>query len=110
MRDADERIERLMAGLRDAEPSPGMKRRILEAMEVHNETPSAWFLRPLVAAPLGCAAGAGGFVDRGHQSYPARVYACKRGEGLDSRRCWATHTAGDRGTQSSDSATTDCFG
>lgn len=55
MRDADERIERLMAGLRDAEPSPGMKRRILEAMEVHNETPSAWFLRPLVAAPLGCA-------------------------------------------------------
>jgi hypothetical protein len=55
MKDADETIERLMAGLRDAEPSPGMERRILEAMEAHHATPSRWFLRPSVAASLVCA-------------------------------------------------------
>jgi hypothetical protein len=56
MKDADETIERLMAGLRDAEPSPGMKRRILEAVEAHRAIPSPWFLRPSVAALLVCAA------------------------------------------------------
>jgi hypothetical protein len=56
MKDADETIDRLMAGLRDAEPSPGMERRILEAMEAHHAMPSAWFLRPSVAASLVCAA------------------------------------------------------
>jgi hypothetical protein len=65
MRDADETIERLMAGLRDAEPAPGMKRRILEAMEAHQATASdshwrrvitPWPLRPSVAASLVCAA------------------------------------------------------
>ena len=33
MRDADRTIERLLAGLRDAEPSAGMQRRILEALD-----------------------------------------------------------------------------
>jgi hypothetical protein len=56
MKDADETIDRLMAGLRDAEPSPGMERRILEAMETHHSRPSAWLLRPSVAASLVCAA------------------------------------------------------
>ena len=65
MRDADETIERLMAGLRDAEPAPGMKRRILEAMDAHDATSAdphwhrmvtPWLLRPSVAASLGCAA------------------------------------------------------
>ena len=56
MRDADETIDRLMAGLRDAEPSPGMERRILEAMDAHQGTRSAWFLRPSVAVSLVCAA------------------------------------------------------
>jgi hypothetical protein len=56
MRDADEAIDRLMAGLRDAEPSPGMKRRIFEAMDARQGTRSAWFLRPSVAASLVCAA------------------------------------------------------
>ena len=32
MRDADRTIERLLAGLRDAEPPGGMERRILEAL------------------------------------------------------------------------------
>jgi hypothetical protein len=49
MNDADERIERLMAGLRDAEPSPGMKRRILEAMEAHQARPSPWLSCPPVS-------------------------------------------------------------
>jgi hypothetical protein len=56
MNDADERIERLMAGLRDAEPSPGMKRRILEAMEAHQARPSPWLSCPPVVASLACAA------------------------------------------------------
>jgi hypothetical protein len=56
MRDVDETIERLMAGLRDAEPSPGMKRRILEAMEAPHATPSPWLSRRSMAASLACAA------------------------------------------------------
>jgi hypothetical protein len=56
MRDAEETIDRLMAGLRDVEPSPGMERRILEAMEAHHAMPSRWLLRPSVAASLVCAA------------------------------------------------------
>jgi hypothetical protein len=56
MRDADETIDRLMAGLRDVEPSPGMERCILEAMEAHHAMPSRWLLRPSVAASLVCAA------------------------------------------------------
>jgi hypothetical protein len=65
MRDADETIERLMEGLRDAEPSAGMQRRILGAMRVHEAVSSypLWhwlitpsLLRPSVAASLACAA------------------------------------------------------
>ncbi len=41
MRDADETIERLLAGLRDAEPSAGMQRRILKAMEAREAVASA---------------------------------------------------------------------
>ncbi len=95
MKDADETIDRLMAGLRDAEPSPGMERRILEAMEAHHAMPSAWFLRPSVAASLVCAAALAASIDRGHKSQPAVAFACKRGQ------CWATHTAGGRSTQRS---------
>ncbi len=56
MRDADETIDRVMAGLRDVEPSPGMERRILEAVEAQHAMPSPWFLRPSVAASLVCGA------------------------------------------------------
>jgi hypothetical protein len=63
MREVDQAIERLMAGLRDAEPSPGMERRILKALEAHEVRSSAPLrrllplpmLRPAVAAPLLCA-------------------------------------------------------
>ena len=41
MRDADATIERLLAGLRDAEPSAGIERRLLAAMETHPAVASA---------------------------------------------------------------------
>jgi hypothetical protein len=58
MRDADEMIERLLTGLRDAEPSAGIERRILEAMELREAAASdshwrrlllPWRLRPAMA-------------------------------------------------------------
>jgi hypothetical protein len=61
MKDADGTIERLLAGLRDAEPPGGMERRILEAldgMEVRQGVASAslWRLpfRPAIAMLLAC--------------------------------------------------------
>jgi hypothetical protein len=62
MRDADGTIERLLAGLRDAEPPGGMERRILEALdgmgarEVAAST-SPWRrpLHPALAMLLACA-------------------------------------------------------
>ena len=63
MRDADETIERLLAGLRDAEPSAGIERRILEAMEargaVASDSPwrrliSPWLLHPAIALSSAC--------------------------------------------------------
>jgi hypothetical protein len=47
MRDADETIQRLLAGLRDAEPSAGMQRRILEAMEAREAAAAAPLWRRL---------------------------------------------------------------
>jgi hypothetical protein len=63
MRDADATIERLLAGLRDAEPSAGMRRRLLEAIETHPAAASPspwrrltlpWLLRPAMALLLAC--------------------------------------------------------
>jgi hypothetical protein len=62
MRDAERTIERLLAGLRDAEPPGGMEHRILEALdgmgarEVAAST-SLWRrpLRPALAVLLACA-------------------------------------------------------
>ncbi len=63
MKDADATIERLLAGLRDAEPSPGMQRRLLEAMETHPAAASAsrwqrrtlpWLLSPAMALLFAC--------------------------------------------------------
>lgn len=67
MKDAEETIERLLTGLRDAEPPPGIERRILRALdgiEVGKTSASAslwrWpiltsWLRPAMAIPLACA-------------------------------------------------------
>jgi hypothetical protein len=65
MRDADETIERLLAGLRDVEPSSGIERRILEGMEARQAaaaSDSLWrrlispsLLRPAIGLSLVCA-------------------------------------------------------
>src|SRR5580692_8976747 len=62
MRDADATIERLLAGLRDAEPSAGMQRRLLEAIETHPAASASpwrlltlrWPLRLAMALLLAC--------------------------------------------------------
>ena len=61
MRDADRTIERLLAGLRDAEPPGGMERRILEALDGMGArevaaSASLWRrpLRPAIAMLLAC--------------------------------------------------------
>jgi hypothetical protein len=63
MRDADATIERLLAGLRDAEPPPGMPRRLLAAIETHPAVAPAspwyrrtppWLLHPVMALLLAC--------------------------------------------------------
>jgi hypothetical protein len=58
MKDADGTIERLLAGLRDAEPPGGMERRILEALDgrgAHEVAASAFLWRPAMALSLTCA-------------------------------------------------------
>ena len=61
MRDADRTIERLLAGLRDAEPPGGMERRILEALDGMGArkvaaSTSRWRrpLRPAIAMLVAC--------------------------------------------------------
>jgi hypothetical protein len=68
MRDAEQTIERLLAGLRDAEPPAGIERRILQAldgMEARQISGAAWpwrrpilplWSRPAMAISLACAA------------------------------------------------------
>jgi len=57
MRDPDRTIQNLLAGLRDAESSPGMHRRILDAMVTGQATAyrSRQLLYPAIAMSLACA-------------------------------------------------------
>ena len=57
MKDPDRTIEHLLAGLRDAEPPPGMHHRILDAMVARQATAhsSRWLLHPALATSLACA-------------------------------------------------------
>jgi hypothetical protein len=58
MKDADRTIERLLAGLRDAEPPGGIEHRILKAldgMEVREVAASTSLWLPAMALLLGCA-------------------------------------------------------
>ena len=58
MKEADATIERLLAGLRDAEPPGGMERRILETLEgmgAREVTPPASLWRPAMALLSTCA-------------------------------------------------------
>lgn len=71
MREPDERIDKLIAALRDAEPSAGMQMRILAAMEAHpSSSPAvslwrrffgyrlrdAWLLHPVLTTSIACVA------------------------------------------------------
>jgi hypothetical protein len=47
MKDAEPTIERLLAGLRDAEPKPGVERRILDAMQARKSVASVPFWKRL---------------------------------------------------------------
>jgi hypothetical protein len=47
MKDAESTIERLLAGLRDAEPKPGVERRILDAMQSRKTVASVPFWKRL---------------------------------------------------------------
>jgi hypothetical protein len=47
MKDAEPTIERLLAGLRDAEPKPGVERRILDAMQARKTVASIPFWKRL---------------------------------------------------------------
>ncbi len=57
MKDPDRTIENLLAGLRDAEPSPGMHHRILDVMVAGRGTAhrSRRLLQPAIAMSLACA-------------------------------------------------------
>jgi hypothetical protein len=57
MKDPDGTIENLLAGLRDAEPPPGMHHRILDAMVAGQATAqsSRRLLHPAIAMSLACA-------------------------------------------------------
>jgi hypothetical protein len=57
MKDLDQTIEKLLAGLRDAEPPPGMHHRILDAMAARPATAyrSRRLLHSAVAMSLACA-------------------------------------------------------
>jgi hypothetical protein len=58
MKDADGTIERLLAGLRDAEPPGGMERRILDALDgmgAREAVASTSLWRPAIAFLVACA-------------------------------------------------------
>jgi hypothetical protein len=57
MKDPDRTIENLLAGLRDADPPPGMHHRILDAMVARRATAqsSRRLLHPAIAMSLACA-------------------------------------------------------
>jgi hypothetical protein len=72
MRDDDFLLEKVLAGLRDAEPSPGFERRILAGIagvDAHQVRQAGW-LRPVIA--LACALFAAVFV-HDFRHVPARV-------------------------------------
>ena len=78
MKDADRTIERLLAALRDAEPSAAMERRILEALEAREAAaaPPFWSgMRPIATSLAAALAIAGMLIVavavRQHRSAPA---------------------------------------
>ena len=92
MKDADGTIERLLAGLRDAEPPGGIERRILEAldgMEAREVSASASLWRPAMALLLACAVILmAAIVVHQHRHAPADLESfdeCRRAPGRQGR-------------------------
>jgi hypothetical protein len=98
MREADQTIERLMEGLRDAEPPAEMQRRILEVMRAHEAASSdpllrwritPWLLRPSVATSLACAAALAASLivaDKVHQPWHAPADVTKNSSDATARQ------------------------
>jgi hypothetical protein len=74
MKDPDRTIENLLAGLRDAEPPPGMHHRILDAMLAGRATAysSRPRLQPAIAISLACALAITIWVQH-HRHIPANL-------------------------------------
>ena len=74
MKDPDRTIENLLAGLRDAEPPPGMHHRILDAMVARRATAyrSRRLLHPAIAMSLACALAITIWVQH-HRHIPANL-------------------------------------
>ncbi len=74
MKDPDRTIENLLAGLRDADPPPGMHHRILDAMVARRATAyrSRRLLYPAIAIPLACALAITIWVQH-HRHIPANL-------------------------------------
>jgi hypothetical protein len=74
MKDPDRTIENLLAGLRDAEPSPGMHHRILDAMAAGQATAhrSRRLLYPAIAMSLACTLAIAIWVQH-HRHIPANL-------------------------------------
>jgi hypothetical protein len=88
MRDSDQAIEKVLAGLRDAEAPSGMERRILETVQNHASAHSRWdwlttTLRRIAASPMAYAAALAGVlaltlaIPAIHQRQQAPIQAAK---------------------------------
>jgi hypothetical protein len=95
MKDPDRTIENLLAGLRDAEPSPGMHPRILDAMAAGPATAyrSRPRLQPAIAISLACALAITIWVQH-HRHIPANLKSYTTN--VDVPRTKPPQTAADR--------------
>ena len=95
MKDPDRTIENLLAGLRDAEPPPGMHHRILDAMLAGRAT--AYYsrprLQPAIAISLACALAITIWVQH-HRHIPANLRSYTTN--VDAPRTKPRQTAADR--------------
>jgi len=95
MKDPDRTIENLLAGLRDAEPPPGMHRRIVDAMlagraTVYSSRPR---LQPAIAISLACALAITIWIQH-HRHIPANLRSYTTN--VDVPRTKPPQTAADR--------------
>src|ERR1700730_8960449 len=95
MKDPDRTIQNLLAGLRDAEPSPGMHHRILDAMAAGPATAyrSRPRLQPAIAISMACALAISIWVQP-HRHIPGNLRSYTTS--VEARRTKPPQTAADR--------------